>query len=214
MKVSSVFAARGRWLAVLLMAVVLIFQMACSAMQPTLPVMAPTESQTTSSSEGSVTPAVAKMVKSPIQTPTSMVTPFDQEATSFVEETALPITTTVELAITPQEADEMPTKSNPKLDSTLSQLLEAYKRGGLVEAQAFARMHQISLDGELVQVEVVVSEETAALSFKEAIESVGGEYEGHYQTLLQALIPIGALESLAQRPDVLAIRQPIRPVIQ
>jgi hypothetical protein len=109
------------------------------------------------------------------------------------------------------EEIEMPSRHNPKLESSLNQLLEAYYRGGLAEAQAFATTRRITLNDNLVQVEVIATEETATPDLKEAIEAMGGEYQGHYQTLLQALVPIDSLESLAERPDVQVIRQPQRP---
>ena len=68
------------------------------------------------------------------------------------------------------------------------------------------------LDDNCVQVEVVTS--TGAMSdLITAIEAVGGEYQGHYEAMVQALVPIDALESLAQRPDVQAIREPQRAVV-
>jgi hypothetical protein len=39
---------------------------------------------------------------------------------------------------------------------------------------------------------------------------LGGEIQGDYQGLLQALVPIDALEPLAARPDVQLIRDPWR----
>lgn len=105
----------------------------------------------------------------------------------------------------------MASRDNSKLDSSLNQLLEVYQHGGLAEAQAFARIHRINLNDDQVQVEMMVTEEAVILNLKEAVEAVGGEYQGHYQTLLQALVPISTLESLADRSDVQAIRQPQRP---
>jgi hypothetical protein len=150
---------------------------------------------------------------SPTPTTPPVTSQEEKKSTNFIEGTVPLITTTVETAMVPQEV-EMPSRDNPKLDSSLNQLLEAHRRGGLAEAQAFARMHQINLDDELVQVEMMATEEAATLSLKEAVEAVGGEYQGHYKTLLQALVPISALESLADRSDVQAIRQPQRPVIR
>jgi phosphoenolpyruvate-protein kinase (PTS system EI component) len=134
------------------------------------------------------------------------------EAGAVSIETVTPVTTTVDSAmITPQEI-ERPSKGNPKLESSLNQLLEAYHRKGLAEAQAFAAMHMMVLDDNRVQVEVVTS--TAAMSdLIAAIEAAGGEYQSHYETVVQALVPIDALESLAQRPDVQAIREPQRAVL-
>jgi hypothetical protein len=98
---------------------------------------------------------------------------------------------------------------HPKLGSSLNQLLKAYHRGGLAEAQSFATRHIVVLDNNRVQVEMVILSEAMG-DVRKAIETAGGEYQGHYKTLLQALVPINALESLAQRPDVQFIREPQR----
>jgi hypothetical protein len=127
-------------------------------------------------------------------------------------ETTPLITKTVGTAMTPQEI-ERPSKGHPKLESSLNQLLEAYRRGGLAEAQAFARMHMMVIEGDRVQVEVMATEEAAIPGLKETVETVGGEYQGHQKTLLQVLVPIGAMESLAERPDVQVVRLPQRPVL-
>jgi hypothetical protein len=127
------------------------------------------------------------------------------------EETMPPITTTVGTEMAPQEI-ERPSNGHPKLESSLNQLLEAYHREGLAEAQAFATMHMVVIEGGRVQVEVMATEEAAIPGLKETIETVGGEYQGHYETLLQVLIPIDDLESLAERPDVQVVRLPQRAV--
>jgi hypothetical protein len=127
------------------------------------------------------------------------------------EETMPLITTTVGTAMAPQEI-ERPSRGHPKLEASLNQLLEAYHRGGLAEAQAFATMHMMVIEGDRVQVEVMATEEAAIPGLKETVETVGGEYQGHYKTLLQALIPIDDLESLAERPGVQVVRLPQRAV--
>ncbi len=105
----------------------------------------------------------------------------------------------------------LPREGNPKLGTALNQLLEAYHSGGLAEAQAFAKTRELVLRDDRVQVEVVADTE-AMSNLKEAVEAMGGEYQGHYETLLQALVPIAALESLAERADVQLIREPRRAV--
>jgi hypothetical protein len=67
------------------------------------------------------------------------------------------------------------------------------------------------LKGNEVQVEIIASEGPME-NLIAAVEAVGGVYEGHYQTLLQAMVPIDALETLTQRSDVQLIRNPIRPI--
>jgi hypothetical protein len=73
-------------------------------------------------------------------------------------------------------------------------------------------MHQINLSNDLVKVEVIATEEAAILSLKETVEAVGGEYQGHYQNLLQVLVPIDTLDSLAGQTGVQVIRPPRRPM--
>lgn len=116
---------------------------------------------------------------------------------------------TVATEMMPQEV-ERPRRGNPKLESSLNQLLEAYKQGGLAEAQAFAETRQIELKDGRVQVEIVATTTEAIADLREAIEALGGEYQSHYGNLLQALVPVDALETLAQRPDVEVIREPRR----
>jgi len=106
---------------------------------------------------------------------------------------------------------EGPSSSNPKLGSSLNQLLETHRREGLAEAQAFATRRVMVLDDDRVQVVMVTTRE-AISDLKEALEVLGGEYQGHYEGLLQASVPIDALESLAGRPDVQLVREPLRPI--
>lgn len=143
----------------------------------------------------------------PARTAPPGISPGGEAGVSSIE-TVLPSTMIVATMVSPQEV-ERPSKGNPKLGSSLNQLLEAYQRGGLAEAQTFAEMHRMMLDDGRVQVEVIVARE-AVSDLREAIEALGGEYQGHYETLLQALVPLDALESLAGRPDVEVIREPRR----
>jgi subtilisin family serine protease len=120
-------------------------------------------------------------------------------------------TVTVTPAEVAPEGIGRPSKGNPKLGSSLNRLLEAHRRDGVAEAQAFATTHMMVLDDDRVQVVIVTTQE-AISDLKKAVEALGGEYQGHYEGMLQALMPMGALESLAQRPDVLVIREPRRPI--
>jgi hypothetical protein len=97
------------------------------------------------------------------------------------------------------------------MDSSLTQLLAAGQRGGPAGARAYADQHLLVVDEGQVQVEILTTEE-AVPDLIEAIEAAGGEYEGHFQDLMQALVPLGAVEALAERPDVLFVREPERAV--
>jgi hypothetical protein len=104
------------------------------------------------------------------------------------------------------EADAAESGS-PKLESSLNQLLAARSAGGFAEAQAFATSRGIILSDGQVLVEITAdADEMQAL--KEAVEAAGGEYRGHYESLMEALVPIGELASLAARPEVQLIRPP------
>ncbi len=213
MRVNPMLTVIVRCSGILLVAEVLIFQIACSPIQTTPTMTSQGDGAATSFTEGTASPTITEVAQSPLQTPLPVTARPDRGATGFQEETRPLITTTVETAIAPQE-DEMPSRDNPKLDSSLNQLLAAYHQGGLAEAQVFVEKRRMVLKDDRVQVEVIAPEEAAIPSLKETIEAVGGEYQGHYQTLLQALVPIDALEALAQRPEVQVIRQPQRPVTQ
>jgi hypothetical protein len=45
---------------------------------------------------------------------------------------------------------------------------------------------------------------------RKAVEALGGEYQLHYKNLIQAILPISALETMAKRPDVKVIHEPRR----
>jgi subtilisin family serine protease len=80
----------------------------------------------------------------------------------------------------------------------------------LAGAQDFADKHSMVLKDSSLQVEIIGPQETMN-ELIAAVEAAGGTYQGHYQSLLQAMVPIDALESLAQQPEVQVIRDPIRP---
>jgi hypothetical protein len=122
-------------------------------------------------------------------------------------ETTYPITVTV--ATEAAQGMERTPNPNPKLESSLNQLLRAYQEDGPAAAQAFAQAHQIALEDGRVQV-VIVTRAEALPDVKEAVDGLGGDYESHYENLLQALVPLEALEALAQRPDVKLVREPRR----
>jgi len=105
-----------------------------------------------------------------------------------------------------------PSRNNPKLESSLNQLLEEHRREGLAKAQDFATTHMMVLDDDRVQV-VIITTQDAISDLKEAVEALGGEYQSHYEALLQALVPIDALELLAERADVRVVREPRRPIL-
>jgi len=102
---------------------------------------------------------------------------------------------------------------NHKLSSSLNGLFEAYQRGGMTGAEIFAKNHNIILKDDRIQVTIVTSEE-AIDDVRIAVKACDGEYQLHYRTLLQAMVPVTALKILAKRPDVGSIREPQRAILQ
>jgi len=109
--------------------------------------------------------------------------------------------------VTPATEPEAPASSSPKLDSSLNQLLDAYKGEGLSGAQAFATSRTLNLVDGQVHVEIVAAAGDMP-ALQGAVEAAGGEYRGHYQDLMEATVPIEELEPLAARPEVQRIREP------
>jgi hypothetical protein len=105
----------------------------------------------------------------------------------------------------------MPAEFNAKLDSALNQLLEVQRTDGMAGARAFAETRQMLLEGDRVQV-ILVTEPAAIPGLVQAIERFRGETQGDYEGLLQALVPIDAVEALADRSDVQLIREPRRAI--
>jgi hypothetical protein len=123
-------------------------------------------------------------------------------------EITLPVDALVEM-----QGAKPPVVTNPKLDSSLNQLLNIHQNIGITRSQTFAAMHGMVLEGDRVQV-VIVTTPQAIDELTETVISLGGEVQGHYEGRLQALVPIDSLESLAEQEYVLRIREPSRPIPQ
>jgi uncharacterized repeat protein (TIGR02543 family) len=106
---------------------------------------------------------------------------------------------------------ERPSKGNPKLGSSLNQLLEVHQQKGTAEVQTFVLNHQMVVRDDRVQVTIITAD-NAIDQVRNAVEVAGGKYELHYQNRLQAMVPVGVLEVLTNRSDVLVIREPRRAV--
>jgi hypothetical protein len=102
-------------------------------------------------------------------------------------------------------------KGNPKLSSRLNQMLEAYRIGGMAEAKTFAINHNMVLQDNRIQVTIVTGEKATG-DVRKAVEAIGGDYQLHYRNLVQVILPISVLETMAKRPDVEIIREPRRAV--
>ncbi len=103
---------------------------------------------------------------------------------------------------------------NPKLSSSLNRVLAAHQRGGTAEAKIFAQNHNMVFQDGRIQVTIVVTTEEAIDDVRVAVNACGGDYQLHYRTFLQAMVPVPALVILAQRPDVENIREPQRAILQ
>ena len=121
-------------------------------------------------------------------------------------EMTLPVDDLVEVQET-----KPPVITNPKLDSSLNQLLDAYRNDGMAEAQSFATTHGMVLEGDRVQV-VIVTTPQAIDKLTETVISLGGEVQSHYEGQLQTLVPIDSLETLAEQQDVQRIHEPSQPI--
>ncbi len=100
----------------------------------------------------------------------------------------------------------LPEKGNPKLDSQLNQLIQAEKLG---EAASFAEQSNIELvDGDVrVVVECLPDQVDAAVKTAGAV----GIVETSYRNLLQVVVPITSLTTLADAESIHFIRLPQYP---
>ncbi len=103
---------------------------------------------------------------------------------------------------------DLPDKGHPKLDSQLNQLVNAEKRG---EAASFAEQSSIELvdGGVRVIIECVPGEIEAAT---EAATNAEARLETSYNNLLQVVVPITSLTTLADAASIHFIRLPQYPL--
>lgn len=98
-------------------------------------------------------------------------------------------------------------KGNPKLDSQLNQLVRAERRG---EATLFAEQSDIKLvDGS---VRVIIDSVPGQLeTATEAAANAGAKLETSYNNLLQVVVPVTKLSTLAKETSIHFIRLPQYP---
>ena len=103
---------------------------------------------------------------------------------------------------------DLPAKGNPKLDSQLNQLVDAERHG---EAASFAEQSDIELVDRSVRViiECVPGQLEAAT---EAATNAGAKLETSYDNLLQVVVPITSLTTLAEVASIHFIRLPQYPL--
>ncbi len=109
--------------------------------------------------------------------------------------------------------------ANPKLDSVLTRLIGIRSDQGEDAAEAFARMRKIDYRDGSVRVVAATAASPAAMSGQAAasilrarIVFLGGRVETRYRNLVQTLLPLDALESMAADPLVRYVRLPLRPL--
>lgn len=102
-------------------------------------------------------------------------------------------------------------KGHPKLDSALNQLVVVYEAEGISEAMAFARQSGIDVKDDKVRVviEAEPGEEEEVISVAEAL---GADVETSYGDLVQALVSIAHLRTLADDAHVRLVRLPFKAV--
>jgi subtilisin family serine protease len=103
----------------------------------------------------------------------------------------------------------LPTKGPPKLESSLWQLLEAERRGGLGGLSVEAERSGITLRDAATRV-VVEAQSGQASAVADTAASQGGVVETSYGDLVQVLAPVGSLEALSNSEGVRFVRQPTR----
>jgi len=100
-------------------------------------------------------------------------------------------------------------KPDPRIDSSLSQLISSFESGGAGAAADFATQRGLNLTDSGVRVVLessVTTAETAAL-----VTAAGGITETSYGNLVQAQIPVESIERIAASPGVSYVRPPARP---
>jgi len=102
-------------------------------------------------------------------------------------------------------------KGDPKLESSLNRIWEAHLQEGLAGAETFAESQNMVLKDDMVQVTIITSEDSIT-QIQEAVKAEGGENQLHYKNLLQTFVPIGALKTLAEWPDIQYVREPQRAI--
>ena len=98
-------------------------------------------------------------------------------------------------------------KGNPKLESTLDQLVQAYRTGGLSNATEFAADHGGQISGNSVLV-IAQAQADQAEELATAAISLGVSVEKTYGNLVQLRCSIALLEAVANLPSAQFVRQP------
>ncbi len=104
-------------------------------------------------------------------------------------------------------APAAPADKNPNLESILVKLARIERERGAAAAADVARVRGVAVSGNLVRVIIEASAADASAARAAAIE-LGATVEAQYANLVQALVPVSALEPLAAHPAVRYVRTP------
>lgn len=107
----------------------------------------------------------------------------------------------------PEPLPESLKKGAPKLDSRLNELVDAEGRG---EAISFAGQNNIELVDERVR--VIVECVTGQVDTAAKAASTLGVVESSHGDLLQVVLPIGSLTTMADQAGVYFVRLPQQPL--
>ena len=106
---------------------------------------------------------------------------------------------------------------NPKLSSSLNQLVSACQHSAEFRVNAFAKERGMKLKDDLIRVVIEInadSHEPLAEGIiddlRDRIIHAGGKFELDFHNLLQVLLPVEALEEATSWPEVKFIREPFR----
>ena len=97
----------------------------------------------------------------------------------------------------------------PNLDSGLSKLVSSYETGGIDAALDAAKSQGIQTADGMVRV-IIEAEQGGNDAVADAVSNAGGKVETSYENLVQALVPMGQLKSLAGNAAVNRIRLPVK----
>jgi hypothetical protein len=110
---------------------------------------------------------------------------------------------------------------HPKIQSSLTRLLEIERTQGAEAAAAYARQRKMDWRDGRVRVVTLAENigglQTAALTtaaIRQRVEALGGVVETTYRRLVQHTIPPAALETLADDPLIKYVRLPLKPFPQ
>lgn len=107
---------------------------------------------------------------------------------------------------------------HPKIDSTLCHLIHVFRTQGFAAMKQLAAGLNLDLEGDLLRVTVISRERNgvnpsalAAVQLTPRILALGGKVEVSHGADVQSLLPIDAVELLADNAQVSRIRLPLRP---